>query len=104
MAGFVGRGKAFAGQWSFGERGIQAVGYLWCSWLHRRHHDWTANWRRDCRKCKSWYLWPERVKSADKLTVCSVDGEVKGTFIPEPKKKEPSSVKAPDSEWPEIIE
>lgn len=42
-----------------------AFGYFWCTLLHRKHHVWTGDWKRDCTKCKSWYVWPDKKRIAD---------------------------------------
>lgn len=46
------------------EAAAHFTAYLWCTVIHRKHHKWTGDYRRDCLKCRSWYVWPEKMKVA----------------------------------------
>lgn len=48
-----------------GELCAYMTGYLWCTWAHRKHHTWKGDYRRDCAKCKSCYVWPDKRRIAE---------------------------------------
>lgn len=98
------------------EASAEFTAYLWCSIVHRKHHKWTHDYRRDCGKCKSWYFWPKKYAVHQQMEATLVTptflarmragGDVASQFhFADPPVHPPNVLRELERDkWPDVIE